>query len=100
MRPEILERFDKVMANLKPIEPSLAFDLEFERRFGETLAERYKETPVAHFARITAERIRYALTPKIPVLIRVMATLLIILSFGFSISQRDTKNAKRFFVSL
>lgn len=82
MRNEIFNKFDLVMANLKPVEPSPHFDFEFRRRFEKAVAEKYEETAFEIFARKTVESLRYALLPKVPVLVRSAATLLVLMAVG------------------
>ena len=85
MKAEVLNRFDTIMANLKPVEPSVGFDFEFRKRFEQAIAKKYEETGLEKLARRTAESIRYALLPKVPVLVRTVATVMALLVVGLYI---------------
>jgi len=74
MKREALERFDVVMANLKPIEPSLSFDAEFNKKFIMAQAEKFSESRFDRTARIVIENIRFTVLPKAPQMARAMAT--------------------------
>jgi len=87
-RQELFDRFDAVMASLKPVSPSVAFDLEFKRRFSEAVADRYKETL---YNRLTAkaiaviEALKYSLAGPRPVLVRALATFVFLVASGLYI---------------
>ncbi|MCX5679027.1 MAG: FecR domain-containing protein [Candidatus Omnitrophica bacterium] len=80
------DRFNIVMAHLKPIEPSSGFDFEFRRRLAEAVAKKYSETPFESFTRRVAgalEGLKEALLPRTPVMVRAMAAFLFFMSAGF-----------------
>jgi Fe2+-dicitrate sensor, membrane component len=82
---ELLDRFDSVMAKLKAVEPSSAFDLEFKRRLNEAVAETYEETALQKLAKRMADvldGLLYVIMPPRPVLVRVLATILVTTSVG------------------
>lgn len=68
MNKELVDRLDMIMANLKPIEPSLSFDIEFRKRLDKAMAEKSLETVIESLARKTAMCLRYVLLPKTPAL--------------------------------
>lgn len=87
-KKELFTRFDRVMANIKPIEPTVAFELEFKRRLNEAVAAQLKETALEAFARragSAVESLRYALLPPQPVLARVAAACVVMISVGLYI---------------
>jgi len=79
------DRFDIVMANLKPVETSVAFELEFRKRLAEAASRKDGRTPVENIARRALsglERLREALIPRTLVPVRVMAAFLFFISAG------------------
>ncbi|MBL7157888.1 MAG: FecR domain-containing protein [Candidatus Omnitrophica bacterium] len=85
MNNKVLENFDLIMANLKPIEASPGFDFEFRRRFEAAVRERCAETAFERIARRAVETFNSAFAPKIPVLIRSAAMFLILAVIGSGI---------------
>ncbi len=85
MRQDIFERFDKVLSGLKAIEPSASFDFEFRQKLNEAIAKRYEETFFDKIIRRAGEatgEIRRVLLPEAPVLVRAIATFVIVISIG------------------
>ena len=83
MNAKISERFDAVMARLKPIEPSSAFDFEFRKALAVSAAKRSEETLFKTLVRRSAdalERLREALIPGSPALVRLMAVFIFFIS--------------------
>jgi len=93
MKQEVLERFDMLMANLKPIEPSLSFDTEFNKKFVLAQAERITESRFDRTARVVIENIRFTVLPKAPQMARAMATaaalILVIGLFTYAIQPQS-----------
>ena len=82
MNKELFDRFDAVMANLKPIEPSSRFDLEFRKRLESAVAKSYEESALERLARKTLDDIRYALAPQMFVFAQTAAIVVILVSIG------------------
>jgi tetratricopeptide (TPR) repeat protein len=82
------KQFDIVMANLKFIEPSVAFDLEFKRRLQEAVAKKLEESFFERLSRRALEgldELRYALMPRIPALARIAATAIFMITASYYI---------------
>lgn len=82
------DRIDMILANLKKIEPSPAFDVEFKRRLGAAIARRYEERPVERILRTLREgayNLRNVLIPEPLVLARIAATFVVVISVGLYI---------------
>lgn len=87
------DRLDLVLANLKPIEPSVAFDIEFRRRLADIVAKKSGQTvfeAIASRVTIELERLREALIPRILVPVRVMAAFLFLFSAGLYVYSVQT----------
>jgi len=79
------DRIDMILANLKKIEPSPAFDIEFKRRLGDAIAMRYEERPLEKILRTLrdgAYNLRNTLIPEPLVLARIAATFVVVISVG------------------
>jgi len=79
------DRLDMILANLKAIEPSPAFEIEFKRRLGAAIARRYEERPFERILRTLREgacNLRNALIPEPLVLVRIAATFVVVISVG------------------
>lgn len=80
-----LDRLDMILANLKKIEPSPAFDVEFKKRLGEAIARRYEERPLDRILRTLrqgAYNLRNAFIPEPLVFARIAATFVVVISIG------------------
>jgi len=82
MKKARMDKFDIVMANLKPVEPSASFDFEFRRKLQDVRAKESEETRLERIFRIAFERIRYALLPQVPVMVRVVCTFIAVTTIG------------------
>jgi len=85
MRQDILKNFDMVMANLKAIEPSPAFEFEFQQRLRDQALKAREELPLAKFFKLAFESIRYVIIPEMPALVRVAASFAVVFSIGIYI---------------
>lgn len=81
----ISQRFDIVMANLKPFEPSADFDFEFGRRLRETAVSRKEGSAFIRAAKLAIENIRLNILPETPVFVRVAAGFAFVFSVGLYI---------------
>lgn len=82
------DRIDMILANLKKIEPSPAFDVEFKKRLGAAIARRYEKRPLERILRTLHEgayNLRNALIPEPLVLARIAATFVVVISVGLYI---------------
>ena len=93
MKQEILERFDMLMANLKPIEPTVSFDAEFNKKFIIAQAEKISESRFDRVARVVIENIRFAVLPRVPAMTKALASaaalILIIGLFTYAIQPQS-----------
>lgn len=85
MKNAMMDRFDMVMANLKPVEPSASFDFEFRRKLQDAMAKESEETNLERFFRIAFERMRYAVLPQVPVMVRAVCTFIAVTTIGIYI---------------
>ncbi|MDD5135847.1 MAG: FecR domain-containing protein [Candidatus Omnitrophica bacterium] len=82
------DNFDRVMSLLKKVEPSVSLDMKFKVAFGEAIARRYEETFLEKALRRIREgavNLREALLPEPLVLVRAMASLVVVASVGIYI---------------
>ena len=85
-----IDRLDMILANLKPLEPSPAFDAEFKRKLSEAAAKRLEETAFDRALRMLREgayELRGLLLPKRLVLARVAVMALLLISAGLYYSR-------------
>ncbi|OGW75278.1 MAG: hypothetical protein A2Z72_00980 [Omnitrophica bacterium RBG_13_46_9] len=92
MDREIFDRFDMVMSALKAIEPTPSFDFEFRRRLNEVIEKKYEASAFELMAERVAESFRYALLPKVPVLVRSAATFIVLMAIGLYIYSVQPSN--------
>lgn len=85
MRQDILKNFDMVMANLKAIEPTPAFEFEFQSRLRDQALKVREELPFVRGLKSVFESIRYIIIPEMPALVRVAASFVVIFSIGLYI---------------
>lgn len=83
---EALLRFDILMANLKPVEPSSGFDFEFRQRLNAYIAESQKEAPLESIIRSIREvldGLRITLLPQRQVLARALSAFAVVILSGY-----------------
>lgn len=81
----LAQRFDMVMANLKPIEPSDGFEFEFGRRLRESALTIREKGVIARAVKLMLDNLRYNLLPQTPVLVRVAVSFVFVFSIGLYI---------------
>ncbi|MFH0764588.1 MAG: FecR domain-containing protein [Candidatus Omnitrophota bacterium] len=80
-----IDRLDMILAHMKKVEPTPAFETEFKRRLGQSAARRYEEKPLDKILRRIGEgayNLRNALMPEPLVLTRIAATFVVVISVG------------------
>ena len=82
------DNFDRVMSLLKKVEPTVSLEMKFKAALSEAVARKYEETFLEKALRRIAEgaaNLKDALLPEPLVLVRAMASLVIVVSVGIYI---------------